>query len=131
MRLKIFSQTITDKAISWYKSHPKGTFDSWDKLSVVFLLYFYPEGKSNGARRMIINFLNRAGESLLNGYGRFRELVDYFPHHELPPWLVLHIFYGGLCSENREVLDLVSGGVFMKYTTDVAWELLNDMLMNK
>ena len=51
MRLKIFSQTLTDKAISWYKSHPNGTSDSWDKLSVVFLLYFYPERKSNGARQ--------------------------------------------------------------------------------
>ena len=113
MRLKIFSQTLTDKALSWYKSHPKGTFDSWDKLSAAFLLYFYQERKSNGARHMIINFRNRPGESLLNGYVRFRELLDYCPHHELPPWLVLHTFYGGLSSENRDILDLVSGGGFL------------------
>ena len=45
-------------------------------------------------------------------------------------WLVLPVFYGGLSSENRETLDHVSGGVFMKYTIDQAWELLNDMRMN-
>ena len=83
MRLKIFSQTLTDKAISWYKSHPKGMFDSWDKLFVAFLLYFYRERKSNEARRVITNFGNRPGESLLNGYVRFRELPDYCPHPDL------------------------------------------------
>ena len=80
---------------------------------------------------MITNFKNRPGESLLNGYVRFRKLLDYCPHHELPSWLVLHVFYGGLSSENRETVDHVSGGVFMKYTIDQAWELLNDIRMNK
>ena len=40
-------------------------------------------------------------------------------------------FLWRLSSENRETLDHVSGGVFMKYTIDQAWELLNDMRMNK
>jgi hypothetical protein len=80
---------------------------------------------------MITNFKNRPGERLLNSYVRFHKLLDYFPHHEFPSWLVLHVFYGGLSSENIETLDQVSRGVFMKYTIDQAWELLNDMRMNK
>ena len=58
----------------------------------------------------------------MNGYVRFRKLLDYCPQHELPSWLVLHVFYGGLISENRETLDHVFEGVFfIKYTIDQAW----------
>ena len=80
---------------------------------------------------MITNIRNRPGESLLNGYVRFRELLDYCRHHELPPWLVLRTFYGGLSNENREELDLASGGVFMKTTIDNDWELLEAKLRNE
>lgn len=52
MRLKIFSQTLTDKAGLWYKSHVKDTFKIWEELSSAFLSHFYPERKSNGARRI-------------------------------------------------------------------------------
>ena len=50
MRLKIFSQTLIDKALLWYKSHSPGAFDSWKELSSAFLFHFYPERKSDGAR---------------------------------------------------------------------------------
>ena len=80
---------------------------------------------------MITNFKNRPGESLLNGYVRFRKLLNYCPHHELPSSLVLDVFYGRLSSENRQTGDHVSGGVFMKYTIDQAWELLRDIRINK
>ena len=80
---------------------------------------------------MITNFKNRPGESLLNGYVRFRQLLDYCPHHELPPWLVVRTFYGGLSNENRSDLDLASGGVFLKYDIKEAWQLLDGKLANK
>ena len=80
---------------------------------------------------MITNFKNRPGESLLNGYVRFRELLDNCPHHELPPWFVLHTFYGGLSSENRDALDFASGRVFMKSTLEEAWKLLDDKIRNE
>jgi hypothetical protein len=131
VRLKIFSQILVENALSWYKSHSPRRFDSLKELSSAFLFHFYLERKSDGARRMITNFKNRPGERLLNSYVRFHKLLDYFPHHEFPSWLVLHVFYGGLSSENIETLDQVSRGVFMKYTIDQAWELFNDMRMNK
>ena len=101
MRLKIFSQTLTNKADLWYKSHARDMFKTWEELSSAFLSHFYPERKSNGARRMITNFKNRPGESLLNGYVRFCQLLDYSPHRELPSWLVVRTFYGGLNDENK------------------------------
>src|SRR5664279_1800042 len=88
MKLKLFNHTLSDKSLSWFKSHPTGTFNSWDKLSVAFLTRLYPERKSYGARRMITNLKNRPGESLIKGCIRFHGLLDHCPHHELPPWLV-------------------------------------------
>jgi hypothetical protein len=65
---------------------------------------------------MITNFKNKPGESLVNGYIRFKGLLDHCPHHKLPPWLVLHTFYGGLSDDNRREVDLASGGAFIEYT---------------
>jgi hypothetical protein len=42
--------------------------------------------------------------------------VDHDHHNELPPWLVLHTFYGGLSDENSKEVDLSCGGAFMEYT---------------
>jgi hypothetical protein len=92
VKLKLFSRTLTNKAHAWYKSCPAGMFDTWKKLSVVFLSCLYLESKSFGARRMITNFQNRLDVSLVNDYVRFRGLLNHCPHHELPPWLVLHTF---------------------------------------
>ena len=40
VRLKIFSQTLFDKALSWYKSHSPGRFDSWKKIVLCFFISF-------------------------------------------------------------------------------------------
>ena len=104
---------------------PAGTTSTWGGLSAAFLTHFYPESKSYGARRMITNFKNRPGESLINGYTRFRGLIHHCPHHGLPPWLVLHTFYGGLSDENRNEVDMASEGAFMERSLDEAWQLLD------
>ena len=71
MRLKLFGQTLSNKALNWFKACPAGTIDTLKKLSAAFLVRFYPERKSYGARHMITNFKNQPGESLIKGYIRF------------------------------------------------------------
>ena len=51
-------------------------------------------------------------------------MINKCPHHDLPPWYVFHIFYGGLNQDNKKELDLASGGAFMEFTVTQAWELL-------
>jgi hypothetical protein len=80
---------------------------------------------------MFCNFRNKPGESLVKGYTRFRTLPDNCPHHELPPWLVLHIFYGGLSKENKDEVDMASGGAFMEHTITQACGLLDKIHHNR
>ena len=71
MRLKLIGQTLSNTSLNWFKACPADTIDTWEKLTASFLMCFYPERKSYGARRMITNFKNRPGESLAKGYVRF------------------------------------------------------------
>jgi hypothetical protein len=130
VKLKLFGQTLTDKAFTWFKDCPAGAYNTWEELSTILLTRFYPDKKSYGARRMIYNFRNRPGESLIKGYIRFRGLLDYCPHHDLPHWLLVHTFYRELSDENREEVDMASGGAFSDFTMTQAWELLDTMHSN-
>jgi hypothetical protein len=61
-----------------------------------FIFRFYLKVKFAEARRAITNFKNLRGKSLMRAYLRFKGTVQKCPHHDLPPWYVLHVFYGGL-----------------------------------
>jgi hypothetical protein len=58
-------------------------------------------------------------------------LLNQCPHHNLPQWYVLHIFYGGLGEANRTEVDLALGGAFMEYPVTKAWELLERIRRNR
>jgi hypothetical protein len=61
-----------------------------------FIFRFYLKVKSAEARIFIINFKNRRGKSLMRAYLKFKGTIQKYPHHDLPPWYILHVFYGGL-----------------------------------
>ena len=48
---------------------------------------------------------NRSNEGLVRAYIRFKDLLRLCPHHDLPEWYLLHIFYGGLIEPNKIELD--------------------------
>ena len=58
-------------------------------------------------------------------------MVQNCPHHDLPPWYVLHVFYGGLDQDNKRELDLLSGGSFMELTSEQAWVRLDKVHRNR
>jgi hypothetical protein len=58
-------------------------------------------------------------------------MINKCPHQDLPPWYVLHIFYGGLNQDNKKEIDLTSGGAFMEFTVTQAFELLERIRRNK
>lgn len=96
VKFRLFGQTLIDKARSWYDDCPTEITDTWEELSSAFLTDFFPETRYLGARRMITNFKSLPGEGLYEGYSRFRDILNHCPHHEFPPWLIIHTFYAGL-----------------------------------
>jgi hypothetical protein len=67
----------------------------------------------------------------MSAYLRYKCIVKSCPHHDLPPWYVLKVFYGGLYQDNKRELDLLSGGSFMELTPEQTWGRLDKVHRNK
>jgi hypothetical protein len=62
VELKLFSYTLLNNALIWYKALFIKFKDTWKDLSQVFLAHYYPMSKTNRARHTVAYFKNRAGE---------------------------------------------------------------------
>jgi hypothetical protein len=54
-----------------------------------------------------------------------------YPHHDLPPWHILHLFYGRLDQDNKRESYLLSGRSFMELTPEQAWVRLDKVHRNR
>ena len=70
------------------------------------------------------------GESLVEAWDRFHELLRKFPHHRLTIWMQVHTFYNGLRNATRIVINASAEGALMKKTMDQAYEILEDVATN-
>lgn len=131
LKLKLFSQSLTNTALSRYRTCPAEMIDTWENLKKEFIFRFYRKFKSAEARRDITNFKNGRGESLMRAYLWFKGTIQKCPHHDLPHWYVLHVFYGGLEQDNKRELDLLSGGSFMELATEQACIRLDKVHRNR
>src|SRR4051812_15891661 len=68
---------------------------------------------------------NRPNEGLVRAYIRFKDFLRQCPHHGLPEWYLLHIFYGSLTEPNKIELDSCARGDFMDLPITKSWDLLN------
>lgn len=76
LKLKLFCQSLTNTALSWYRTCPaEEKNDTWENLMKEFIFRFYPKVKSAEERRFITNFKDRRGESLMRAYLRFKGMV--------------------------------------------------------
>ena len=79
----------------------------------------------------ISNFAQYDGETMYEAWERYKDLLRRCPHHRLPLWLQVQNFYTGLVATTRTLIDAASRGAFMSKTQDEAYELLEEMAMNK
>ena len=66
-------------------------------------------------------------ETLYEAWERYKDLLKKCPHHELSDWLQIQIFYNGLISGHRVMVDAIVGGSLIRRTPDDAYQLLDDM----
>ncbi|XP_015970556.1 uncharacterized protein LOC107494037 [Arachis duranensis] len=72
--------------------------------------------------------MQRDKESLYDYWTRFKRLLESCPHHRMDAHLLISYFSGGLCAQDKRLLDASSGGSLVKYkTVDEAWRLINDV----
>ncbi|KAA3479632.1 Retrotransposon gag protein [Gossypium australe] len=70
------------------------------------------------------------GESFHETCEHFKKFILKCPHHGLPEWLQLQIFYNGLDVHSRSRLDRVIGGALMNRMYGDAYKLIESMIIN-
>jgi len=70
---------------------------------------YFPSSKSTRMRNEITTFMQQETKSLHEAWERYKELLRKCPHHALPNWLQVQIFYNGLTPSFKVILDATSG----------------------
>jgi hypothetical protein len=63
IRLRLFPFSLVGKA-KWWSYQSKGAINMWDKCSMMFLIKFFPMGKTGALRGEISNFQQTSLESI-------------------------------------------------------------------
>ncbi|KAL0408191.1 UNVERIFIED_CONTAM: hypothetical protein Sradi_1753500 [Sesamum radiatum] len=109
IKLRAFPFSLGDKAKDWLYSLPSGTIPSWNELKKQFLENYFPTSRTINIRKEISGIHQFFGESFYEYWGRFKQLVESCPHHQIPDHLLIQYFYEGLTETNRSLVDATSG----------------------
>ncbi|KAL2240224.1 UNVERIFIED_CONTAM: hypothetical protein Sindi_0663600 [Sesamum indicum] len=130
VKLRAFPFTLGDKAKDWFYSLPSGSIVSWNELEKQFLENYFPAAKTTNIRKEISGIRQFSSESFYEYWGRFKQLVESCPHHQIPDHLLIQYFYEGLSEANRSLVDAASGGVLYDKTLTEARKLITTMAAN-
>ncbi|KAL0405133.1 UNVERIFIED_CONTAM: hypothetical protein Slati_3827200 [Sesamum latifolium] len=100
VRLRIFSFSLCDTAKVWLQSLPAGSITTW-ALTQKFLAKYFPPAKTAKMLNDITSFVQLDREFLYDAWERFKSMLRKCPHHELPVWRQVQIFYNGVTLANR------------------------------
>ena len=96
-------------------------------MSNKFLRRFFLPARTARLRNEITNFAKFHGESLYEGWERYKEAIRKCPHHGLPDNLLIEIFYLSLDETLRSLVDAAVGGALMGKSYDEASSLIEEM----
>ncbi|KAL0288188.1 UNVERIFIED_CONTAM: hypothetical protein Sangu_2667500 [Sesamum angustifolium] len=128
--LPTFRGLAGDKAKDWLYSLPSGTIVSWNELKKQFRENYFPASRTTNIRKDISGIRQFSGESFYEYWGRFKQLVESCPHHQIPDHLLIQYFYEGLFEANRSLVDAASGGALYDKTPTEARKLITTMAAN-
>src|SRR3954466_14163663 len=127
---KLFSVSLKDKALDWYKLLDNSDLLEWQQLMSLFYAKFYPFREIHQDRNYIYNFWSRDGESIAQAWGRLKSLMLKCPNHELPEGIILTNFYARISRQDKEMLDASSSGVFQTKSVEERWDLIERIQRN-
>ena len=78
----------------------------------------------------INSFAQKDSENLIEMWDRYKEFLRKCPYHGLTRWMQIYNFYTGLNSHKRQMIDTSVGGIFLKMTTQQAFDLLDGIAAN-
>ncbi|KAL2237321.1 UNVERIFIED_CONTAM: hypothetical protein Sindi_0923800 [Sesamum indicum] len=130
VKLRAFPFSLADQVKDWLYFLPSGSITRWNDLKRQFLEKYFPDSRATTIRKEISGIRQFAGESLFEYWGRFNQLVESCPHHQIPDHLLIQYFYEGLLSMDRKLIDAASGGALFNKTLTEARSLISIMTSN-
>ncbi|KAD2393524.1 hypothetical protein E3N88_40501 [Mikania micrantha] len=124
VKLNLFQFSLKERAKQWFHTLPSGSIYTWEEMQQFFLDEYYPMSKTSEARNAIKTFQQQSGELLHEAFTRFKELLRFCPHHQIPKWELIKAFYDGLTPEDLKFVSSSSNGTFLTNSEDDDWELL-------
>ncbi|GKB61085.1 protein kinase-like domain, concanavalin A-like lectin/glucanase domain protein, partial [Tanacetum coccineum] len=128
-RLRLFQFSLRDQASNWLECIPAGSITTWEDLTTHFLAQFFPPGRTAKLRNDILMFQQNYGESLSEGWTRFKDFLQKVPHHGIDLWLQVQIFYDHVNPATRRTINQSAGGKLRDRNAKESWALLEDLAL--
>ncbi|KAI3700688.1 hypothetical protein L2E82_45325 [Cichorium intybus] len=100
---------------------------TWDQLNAKFLQEFYPASKTMEIRRAIQDFQQKPGEAFHEAWDRLKELMRSCPHHDIPKWQLVKVFFEGASETNQAMINASSSGTIMMQDPEEDWKFLEQL----
>ncbi|CAL2239416.1 unnamed protein product [Prunus armeniaca] len=123
LRMRVFPYTLKDRAKNWLMTLAPGSLSIWDAVAKKFLEKFFSTQKTATLRGQIFNFKQDDGEPFNECWERFKGLLLQCPHHGLPLYLQMQIFYDGLTQTCQSTVDNAAGGALKKKNAQESYNI--------
>ncbi|CAL8993236.1 unnamed protein product [Prunus brigantina] len=123
LRMRAFPYTLKDKAKGWLMTLAPGSLTTWEAVAKKFLEKFFSTQKTATARGQIFNYKQDDGEPFNECWERFKGLLLQCPHHGLPLYLQMQIFYDGLTQTCQSTVDNAAGGALKKKNAQESYNI--------
>ncbi|KAL4342509.1 hypothetical protein GQ457_08G024560 [Hibiscus cannabinus] len=130
LKLKLFPYSLRDRARMWLNSASPGSLQSWADLCRSFLLRYNPPNMNARFRNEIISFRQADDESMYEAWDRYKELFQKCPMHGFNDWMQVEIFYQGVNTPTRMMLDAAANGTSLDKSAEEAFEILERLASN-
>ncbi|KAL0355784.1 UNVERIFIED_CONTAM: hypothetical protein Sradi_4025300 [Sesamum radiatum] len=130
VKLQAFPFSFGEKAKDWLYCLHSGSIVGWNELKQQFLENYLYASQITNIQKEISGIRQLSGESFYDYWGRFKQLVESCPHHQIPDHLLIQYFYEGLIKANRSLVDAASGGALYDETPTEACKLITTMAAN-
>ncbi|KAI5313265.1 hypothetical protein L3X38_042439 [Prunus dulcis] len=123
MRMRVFPYTLKDRAKGWLMTLAPSSLTTWDVVAKKFLEKIFSTPKTAILRRQIFNFKQYDGEPFNECWERFKGLLLQCPHHGLPLYLQMQIFYDGLTQTCQSTVDNAASGAVKKKNAQESYNI--------
>ncbi|GKB81791.1 reverse transcriptase domain-containing protein [Tanacetum coccineum] len=126
VKLILFPFSLKGAAETWLENEPPCSITTWDDLVSKFLNRFYPHSETRELRKEITNFQQVFGETFIEAWERFKDLLRKCPHHGFSLLHQTDFFYNGLCQVGQDSLNSTAGGNLMTRNTQEAFTTIEN-----